>query len=301
MVTEEIQTPGLGADRLGPKEIAARIGRWPWTVHVYFVALAALFAPVLWDAAQAWMHDENQAHGVFIPPVILFLLWLRREEIAAARPRPTAWGLIPLALGLMLHLTVWLLRIQTQSFGIWAVTLALCGTVLILHGRDLWRVVWFPICFLLMAGGIPNKLIVPVSTGLQRMSSTFGAGIMQFLGFPIIQEGNLIQVPGVRLEVADVCSGIKKLVALFAFSLVYAYLFRTTPLKRAILIAATVPIAIFANVARVAGLIAVTHWGGRPALDFAHNWAEIVVLVLSFLMFVGLGKALGCKDLRFSL
>lgn len=282
-------------------DIGRAILIWPRLTQLYVVALAVLFAPVLQQAANAWFHDENQAHGVFILPISLGLLWVRREELREVASRPVAWGLVPLGLGLALHLLTWLLQIQTQCFGIWALVLTLYGSVLILHGLALWQVVRFPVLFVMLAGGIPGKLIAPLSTKLQLISSTGATWLMKGLGFTLLQQGNMIEVPGCSLEVADVCSGLKKLLAMFAFSLVYGHVFDIAPWKRMALVVASVPIALLANIIRVAGLIAVSTYGGTNALHIAHDWAEIFVLVIAFLMFVGVGRVLGCKTLRFSL
>jgi exosortase len=299
MANEEMTT----AQRPAPKwrEIAEAVWNWPRATQLFLLALCALYAPTLREAAQAWLHDEYQSHGVFIIPVSLFLLWLRREELSQAKPRPAAWGLLLLALGLIVQVGSRLLQVQTQCFGIWSLVLALYGSILILHGPELWKIARFPVLFLMLAGGIPGKIIFPLSLRLQMISSTGAVFVMKMLGLPVYQEGNVIGVPGHELEVADACSGLKKLVALFAFSLIYGYLFDTSPAKRLLLVAATVPIAILANILRVAGLIVVTCYGGERALHIAHDWAEIFVLVVAFLMFVGLGKVLGCKTLKYSL
>ena len=186
-------------------------------------------------------------------------------------------------------------------FNIWSLVLVLLGSVLLWHGTEFWRRVCFPVLLLCLAGGIPERLVQPVSALLQRLSSTGASVPMKAIGLPILQTGNLIEVPGVRLEVADACSGIKKMAALLAFSLLYGYVFSLSMGRRVLLVLATVPIILCANTLRVAGLIGVFYWGGAHALTIAHDWAEIFVLVLAFLMFVGVGKLLGCKTLRFSL
>lgn len=283
------------------RDITAAIKKWPPVTYIYLASLALIAVPILWLAADAWLHDENQAHGIFIIPIAVFLLWIQRDTIQKAAPKPSAWGLLPLGLGLFLHLSSWLLRVQTQFISIWALVLILYGSIHILHGRDLWRVVRFPVLFLLTAGGIPGKIVLPISAFLQRVSSDGASYTMKLIGFTISQQGNVISVPGCELEVADACSGLKKVLALFAFSLVYGYIFKIRPWQRFVLVLATFPIAILANIFRVSGLIAVASLGGLHALHIAHDWAEIVALIIAFFMFIGVGKLIGCKELRFSL
>jgi exosortase len=268
---------------------------------LYSLALLALFALPLADAVRWWLRDEYQAHGIFIVPLSLALCWVQRDALAQIRPRPSAWGLPLLGLGLMICVGSWLLRVDTQMFTMWSLALTLAGSILLWHGAAMWRAVRFPVLFLLMAGGIPDRLTQPASALFQRLSSTGASVAMKALGLPILQTGNVIEVPGCRLEVADVCSGIKKMVAMLAFSLLYGYVFSISGGKRVLLVLSTVPIVLFANMLRVAGLIGVSYLGGLGALHIAHDWAEIFVLIVAFFLFIGVGKLLGCKTLRFSL
>jgi exosortase/archaeosortase family protein len=68
--------------------------------------------------------------------------------------------------------------------------------------------------------------------------------------------------------VAEACSGIRYLIPLGFTALVSAYLFDPKPWMRAAVLAAAVPLAIFANAIRVAAVAYV------PALDsgFAHTF-----------------------------
>src|SRR5262249_44232359 len=94
-------------------------------------------------------------------------------------------------------------------------------------------------------------------------------------------------------------SGYKKTISLLAFSFLYGYMFAISPGKRLFLAAVSVPIALFANIVRISALAIVTSSGGYNALHAVHDWAEKSVLVLAFVMFVGVGKLIGCKTLRF--
>ena len=124
---------------------------------------------------------------------------------------------------------------------------------------------------------------------------------MGALGYPLIREGNVIQVPGATLEVAAACSGFHKMLSLTAFTLLYSYLFTTSQGKRLVLMLAVLPIALLANVLRISGLIAVAAGGGLDALHKAHDGAEYIAIVLAFGMLVSLGRSLGCRTMRFSL
>jgi len=67
----------------------------------------------------------------------------------------------------------------------------------------------------------------------------------------VYRDGNVLEIPSQRLDVAEACSGIRSLLSLSLLSLVYAYLFDKRVWMRWVLFVATPPIAIIANAGRV--------------------------------------------------
>jgi exosortase len=271
---------------------------WPRSAILFGIALLALYGQGLQDTAALWFHKDEYSHGPFIVPLCAFVLYLNRDALRAARPRPCAFGGLLLAAGLILQVFGYILRLGFLEM--WSMIPVLTGTVLLLHGREMWRIARFPILFTFFAFPLPIPVLGRISMWIQQASTTGAKHVMDGMGYSVIQHGNLIEIPGYTLEVADVCSGFKKLTALIAFSILYGYLFSIRPWKKVALVFAAVPIAVVANVLRVSGLIAVTSAGGLGALHIAHNWGEIIALVIAFFLFVFVGKVLGCRTIRFS-
>jgi exosortase len=64
---------------------------------------AALFALTLreWgEMAWQWWNSDSYAHILLIPPIIPWLAWMRRDELAAIRPKPWWPGLMMLGTAL---------------------------------------------------------------------------------------------------------------------------------------------------------------------------------------------------------
>ncbi len=99
---------------------------------------------------------------------------------------------------------------------------------------------------------------------------------------------------------AEVCSGFHKIISLLAFASIYLYLFAFSPWKKVALFAATIPIAILANILRISGLIAVSSAGGMTAFHIAHEYADLVAVALALGIFFLLGRGIGCTTIRFS-
>ncbi|HEV2471963.1 MAG TPA: exosortase/archaeosortase family protein, partial [Chthonomonadales bacterium] len=207
-------------------------------------------------------------------------------------------GLVIMCCGLLVELVVHLLKLK--YLGMWSFVAVVSGGVLALHGVEVWPIVRFPVLYMLAAGPLPSLIYGRPSGFIQRVSTFGAAETMQTLGYTLVRTGNYISIPNLDLEVADVCSGFKKYVALVAFGLLYSYLFRISWKKRLIIILMAGPIAAVANVIRICILIAVSTRWGRPALDLMHDPAEVLVLLIALALFVLTGKVLGCNTTRFS-
>lgn len=258
-----------------------------------WAAVVLAFAPVIVEVAHEWATDERYSHGWLILPISLGLVWMRRERLAEARGAGRNLGVVLVLLGVSAGTMAWFLRFP--HVGVWSLVATVAGVVLALYGSAMWRLVRFPVLFVLFAGTWPNRLIEPINLKIQSLSAVGAAHVMAFLGYTVMREGNRIEIPGYVVEVADICSGYKKTIALLAFAFLYGYVMETTLAKRIILCVAAIPIAVAANVLRVAGLIAVTSAWGDKGLHRAHDPAEMIALGIAFVLFIWLGKVLGCR------
>lgn len=263
---------------------------WPWVMWLYLIGVALVYAPIILDAARQWISNDNYAHGFFIFPVSIGLLWMRKDRIEQARQKPESVGLLLIAAGLLGAMASYLLEIK--YIGMWSLIPTLAGGILALHGRELWKTAQFSVWFLLFAAPIPNSFLGPLTGLIQGLSTTGAAAIMSALGYPILQHANVLQVPGATLEVATACSGFHKLISLLAFAAIYGHLFLNSFGKRSLLLLAAVPIALLVNVLRICSLVAAAIYGGLPGLHATHDPAEIVAICLSFVLFVLVGKRL---------
>jgi len=264
---------------------------------IFGIGLIFLYFSDIRNASILWSTDEMYQHGWFIFPISALLVLWRRDEIAKAERRPEWLGVILLGIGLAAGVMAYVMQIP--DVGMWSIVPAIAGAVIALHGRPMWRIVGFAVCFLIFAGPLPGSQVATVSGIVQRVSTTGAAFTASTLGYPLVQQGNYIQLPQGTLEIADVCSGFKKLTSFLAFGCLWAYLYPISMWRRVLLVLSAVPISILANIVRISALIAVTSSGGVAALNRAHDAAEYAVLILGFGLFVLVGKWLGCDRIRF--
>ena len=60
---------------------------------------------------------------------------------------------------------------------------------------------------------------------LQLFASRVAERALDLLGYPVLRDGNILELASQKLSVAEACSGIRSLLSLTFLSLVYAYFF----------------------------------------------------------------------------
>lgn len=265
----------------------------PWLIGLL---TAAIYTPVTLQSAERWLSQEQYSHGLCIFPIVAALLFWKRKAIRVAPRSPSLLGAVPLVFGLTLQVCCHAFRLPFPEMLSLLPTIS--GLALLLHGPALWRVVRFPVLFLGFAGNLPGFVLDRLSAWVQRASADGAAFVVKCAGLALVQHGNQLFVPGMSLEVADVCSGFRKLTALIVAAVLYGYVFPASPLRRAALVLLVVPIALLANIFRLCVLILAASWGGPVWEGRLHNPAELSVLIVSLVLMIAAARLLGWERSR---
>jgi exosortase len=253
---------------------------------VTILLLLACYASTLHGMFQQWMSDEDMGHGLIVPFVVLWIVWRERERWRGLPLQPSAWGVVLLTAGAAIHLA------GTLGVGLFvssvAFLISIAGAVVCFGGWRLLRSWSFP--FLLALFMLPKLAIVynQVTLPLQLVASKLATGILTTAGIGVIREGNILDVHGHRVAVAEACNGIRYLLPLGFVSVLFAYLADPKPWMRAAVLAATIPLAILANAFRVAA----SAW--VPAFDSGtpHQILGWVIFALTLALLLPLRGAL---------
>lgn len=264
------------------RPITSRAFLWPLVMTV--ATLAAYFPTILGLVRGPWQ-TEQEGHGPLIIAAALFLVWQRRSKLAAISlsPAPIV-GWFVLICGLLL---MFLSRTQdvltTETFSILPV---IVGEVLLLAGWSTLRVLAFPIAFLIFAVPAPDWIIDSITVPLKVVISDVVTQVLYHLGYPIAQNGVMIMIGSYQLLVKDACSGMNSIFALSAIGLFYVYEFRwDSKLRGIILLAAIIPITIFANFIRVLALVLIAYYGGIELIDgVLHDFTGIALFVVAIVL-----------------
>jgi exosortase C (VPDSG-CTERM-specific) len=168
----------------------------------------------------------------------------------------------------------------------------ICGLFL---GRKILRALAFPLGFLVFMVPIPTFLLVWIETFLQHGSASVAGALFKLSGTPLFREDLVFQLPGISLQIAPECSGIHSSLALFITSILAGYFFLRSPVSRAVLALAVIPLALLRNGFRVfiVGELCV-HIGPDMINSYIHRHGGPIFFTLSlipfFLLLFGLIK-----------
>ncbi len=210
-------------------------------------AFLVLFTSPFLNLVREWWTDPDAGHGLLLFPVALWLAW--REGIAAdARTNPR-WGITLLVAAVFLRaLGSAAAELFTQRFSIW---LAAVGLIVFWCGWTQVRRWWLPISLLVLTIPLPAILTNMLATPLQFRASAMATSMIRWRHIPVVTTGNVINLPGQRLFVAEACSGLRSLTALLSLGVLIGGMYlRTTPM-RLLLVLLAIPVAVFVNAVRI--------------------------------------------------
>jgi len=262
-----------------------------WVSLGWWGALLILcYAPVLAHLVHQWTWDPDVGHGFFVPLVAGYICWRRRDLLAKTKVCPNWWGLALVIYGAV---QLYVATLGAELFlARTAFVISVFGVVLFLGGTGYLRVLAFPLFLLLFMIPIPAIIYNQITFPLQLVASRIAEAALEFLGAPVLREGNVLELANSRLSVVDACSGIRSLLSLSFISLVYGWAIGETRWMRATLFVATVPVAILANAGRVTigGLLT----GINPELaeGLSHMVEGWVIFILALMILVGLHQLL---------
>ena len=284
-----------------------------WRALAIISAILFTYAAVLVKLSSNWWSDENYSHGLLVPFIIGYILWLERDKLAAVPARPSMLlGGITVAVALFaLWIGVAGAELYSQRISL---VLLIAGTVIYFCGASFLRFVWVPLALLVLAIPIPAIIFNKIAFPLQLFASRCAVWSMSMAGIPVLRQGNVIELKPLnsvdtrKLEVVEACSGIRSLMTLVTLAVVFAYF--THPRsndgqskggklgflrsygfwRSSILVLSAVPIAILTNAARVSGTGILSHYYGTQVADgFFHSFSGWAIYVVAFLLLFGVG------------
>ena len=221
---------------------------------VILIVWAIVYKDAILGMEAIWSSSDTFAHGYFILPISIWLLWRDKEHLLAIQIKST-WLPLPILAG---SLFVWLFSYAADINVLGqlsAVVSLICLIWLMVGNKVAWRYK-FPLAYLLFAVPMGENLI----PWLQDITAWFTVFFLKLNGIPVFVDGLYIQIPTGMFEVAVACSGIRYLIASIAVGTLFAYLTYTKTRKQIIFILFSALLPILANGIRAYGIVAVAYY-----------------------------------------
>jgi exosortase len=259
-----------------------------------FGLLVGLTVAIFWTSLTTLIRfsfkDEHYSHIVLIPFVSACLVGLHRTRVFARVTTNVPAGSTLLGIG-----GLWTLigeaalgptsvndRLSTVVAGI---VVMVVGAFVLCYGLAAVRAARFPVLFLFLMVPIPDVVLSRVIFWLQTGSAEVSAVMFELTGVPVLRTGFLFALPGVTIEVARECSGIRSSLALLITSLLAGHMFLRSVWAQAALALATLPLLIVKNGIRIVTLSLLSIYVDPGYLDGSlHHQGGIVFFVLALIL-----------------
>ncbi len=268
-------------DERAPAPSQAAQSWLPWLPYILLaLVVTAIYYQVVGKLVVDWYDNPDFSHGFLVAPFAIFLLWDKRKALRDTPIQQTWAGVwLIVAAIFVLFMGVYGAELFLSRLSL---VMLLAGIVWTLCGRAMLREMRFAILVLLLAIPIPAVLFNQITFPLQLLASRMASAILPLFGVPVLRDGNIIQLPSMQLEVAEACSGIRSLMSLFAVAIFYGYFLERTTWRRVVLALAAIPIAVFANAARIVGTgLCVQYWNPDKAVGFFHEFSGWLMFIVS--------------------
>ena len=231
--------------------------------HLYFALFFVVTLPFFWGALRTLfifsLAREYCSHIFLIPPITAILIYLQRRAIFHDHPSGGSGGILISLLGFGIF---WFSRgfvLQggehvAVSLGTFGILLTWLGAFIFSYGFRSFRTALFPLLFLFWMIPIPESLLERVIFLLQEGTTAIAEVLFHWSSVPVFRQGFVLSLPGLTIEVAKECSGIRSSLALMITAMLASYLFLRRIWKRAVLVALALPLAVIKNGARIVAL-----------------------------------------------
>ena len=229
-----------------------------------------------------WWRSETFTHAFLVPPIVIWMVWRERDELARIKVRPNAWVLLPLlALGFL-----WLLGdlVAVNAVTQFAVVGLLVLSVPLVFGVQITRHLVFPLAFLFFCVPV-GEFAMPQ---LMEWTADFTVLALRLTGIPVYREGLQFVIPSGNWSVVEACSGVRYLIASLTVGTLFAYLNYQSINRRVMFIVVSALVPILANWLRAYMIVMLGHVSGNKLAagvdHLIYGWVFFGIVILLMFM-----------------
>jgi len=241
-----------------------------------------LYPDAIVKVVSAVINREDSSHGIFVPVLSVYFLWLKKDELKSVGLQTDYAGLFLL----LPAVAASFLKIGSFQLRFLIFIAFMAGLVWLLYGRSFFKKIGFPLFFLAGMIPIPEDSYISIANYSRHIAFSGALKVISFFGVPYFRDGWLLHLPHSLLEVAIGCSGIRYLISYFVFAIAYAYLFRSALTGRLLTVALSIPISVVASILRLVFIFLAAHYisprMAEPRPHILISWAVFFgVLILA--------------------
>ncbi|MFY9327892.1 MAG: VPLPA-CTERM-specific exosortase XrtD [Georgfuchsia sp.] len=240
---------------------------------------------------QIWTQSEEYGHGLMVVAVLAYLVARRWGSYRPAMP-----GQAGVAIALALAAFIFAVLGKPSGipligyYGLWLFALA---AVMAVGGFGFLRKLLVPLLIVPLLFPLPNPLGPMVTSELQLISSKLGVGFIRLLGGSVYLEGNVLDMGGTKLLVAEACAGLRYLFPLMSLGAIAGLMMRAPLWMRWAVFLVTIPITIFMNSFRIAVTGMLVEGGSTAHTEgFLHLFEGWVVFIVAAVLLLGVIRVL---------
>jgi exosortase len=272
------------------------LSRYGWTSG-HIAAVLSLCVLAVWAGWTQWAdiftmawRDEESSHILLVPPILLWLVWIRRIRFRRCRPEFSWAGPLLIIAGWALSWFSFRNAFQAGWHG-GAVLMVLGAITSVVGVRVL---VQFAPAVMLMAMliPVPGKLRLLIAAPLQTATAEVTKVVLEALGYWVERSGNLLLINDRPVAVHEACNGMRMVFALVLVSYAFAF---TVPLRnsvRLVILVLSPVAAILCNVFRLTPTVIFYGYADESMADMFHSLAGWAMLPIAFLLLLGITRAL---------
>ncbi len=255
------------------------------------VSLVLWWRPIGTTLRLALDHEEY-THILLIVPLSFALIYQQRKALNESGTRGVSVGLALLAIGLLAVTFAHgesgflpedgLLAVSMGGLVVWWI-----GAIVFCFGLGAFQSFLFPLCFLFWIVPLPEFLLNRIVQFLQQESAWTARMLFRAAGTPVTQDGIMLSVPALDIEVARACSSIRSSLILVITTMVLGHLLLRSGWKKALLIAVAIPLSFMKNGLRIFVICELAMRDPAYFEGWLHRQGGVVFLSVALVVVVG--------------
>ena len=228
------------------------------------------------------LQRKGSSHGLFVPFICGYLVWLKLDKINQAKPQT---ALLPG--GCFLGVGFALLHLGRGHTGyvlpVLSFLLLAAGLMLALFGQEVFKEAAFPLFFLAAMIPLPDAAYSQAAEWMRHSSTGGAVALLEWFDIPLHRDGYDIYLPNMHLVIDEACSGIRYLLSFLAFGLAYAFRFKQSARGRALVLIAALGLSLVGGVLRLS-VVFFTAYSIGPIVTERHphdllSWSVFTLLL----------------------